>query len=286
MSAGRRTPDFTLLFKTSLNSCAERIAFFGEIGSSSEGRSQSLFSDIDVVCVFSDPPHDDKANLSIYGLYLELTKQLQLKILAEHNMTYHVFPTFRIEDLLRYALHTERRSMHTHRLVHMLVYPSWFHLFKWESNSLAKNIMRTAELQGQCKVAISELFDPESFEDRIQPVVSLLYETLRLLECSLLPEKILEWEVSHKLYYIIKHLTAEMLIEEGHDKREAYLWQTMERLPTLKIGGASSIVSEAIRIRTASHLPSLRRARTLAVDVSEYLREALKVYSDPRGLRY
>lgn len=272
--------DFVQVLEGSLDKyCTDRIDFLGEIGSSIESLSDTLFSDIDVVCVFSRPPEHDKANIEVYEHFIRLMKRLQTRILDDYNLRYTVFPTYRVEDLVRYLLSARKRPSNTYTFVHLLAYPSWFHLSTWEPQSLAEKILWTAKSKGRERIDVPALFERGTFEDRIQPMISLLYETYRLLECSALPKEPLVWEATHKITFIVKHLTAEILIKEGYDPTKAYLWRTMEDLPRLRLESAPSIVAEAVKIRTSHRLPSVTRIRKVASETMDYVKEALRLYA-------
>jgi len=203
-----------------------RVSIVSFLGSESKNEITE-FSDLDVMIILDDPPPDDPTNCQSYFRLVDILKNVQERF-NEKGIYFCIFPTHRVEEFTRKFAYVEYKSKCS--LIHLLVYPSYKSFVSWEIPSIVESICETGKvIYGNKLVLKNAQSEVESldFKQRIEPLLSCLYEAYRYLECSQISDQITCMEAFHMLDYVVKYLCGEVLRSKGYSITEAYSWETI-----------------------------------------------------------
>lgn len=179
-----------------------------------------LDSDIDLFIILDNPPKNDPYNIKSYIKVVEAIKTVEKEIWEETEFHIIDFSTIRIEEYhcKKAVFINEEKKFN----LHLLIYPTVDHFLTWENPSVILSICKYHNLLYGDKDTLQNLIKRikiNSFEERIQPLISLLFETYRniiyYVEVPKELDGILMSEGINKLKYILKFLIWEILIEKS-----------------------------------------------------------------------
>ena len=206
------------------------VSLVAVVGSGLEkDNGSNPFSDLDLMVIFEKNSEDDPSNSKRYLSLIETIKNIQ-KTYAKKGVYFCIFPTFRVQEFTRFLAYDRYRRDYV--LVHLLVYPSVDSFVNWEHPSIVETMCATAKVALGDKRVLEKArqrVKRVSFKERIEFLLSLLYETHRFLECSLVPEEVRVTETIHMLEYIFQYLSGEILRERGYNVNEAYDWRIITK---------------------------------------------------------
>ena len=183
------------------------------------GTFGSLSEDIDVLIILRENDKD-AVNFKHYSNILNQVKKTQQALLKDKIQTV-IFPTFRLQVWAEEKARYKGKNQRTVSL-HLLVYPSLKAFLEWEKSLLAYAILKSFnsfwhhELKPEALKKNTRL---ESLPKRLNPYISLFYETFRLMECGTLDNRLIRKEAFHKLKYIIKFVIFEAYYTKDYSKR-------------------------------------------------------------------
>jgi len=174
--------------------------------------------DVDLFIILNNSPPDDPYNMRAYFKLVEVLKQTVSEIEKKYNVHIVDFSTFRIEEY-HVNLFESFFNQKVRRL-HLMIYPTLRQFLLWENPSIILSICTYYSLlYGDESIInkIKENIEPSPLEERIQPLISLLFETYRNIKIkktvSSQVYKVLLAEGIKKLEYCLKFTIWEILRE-------------------------------------------------------------------------
>lgn len=178
----------------------------------------SAGKDVDLFAVLDNAPTNDPYNIQAYIKLIEAVKTTEKEIEKENTINVVDFSTFRIEHYHCKLMHLEKTGAELY--LHMMVYPTIAQFLSWENHSIISSICSNYTLLYGHKNLLDKIrtsIKTDSFEQRIQPLVSLLFETYRnIIPYNPVPEatkRVLLGEGLKKLEYVIRFILWELLRE-------------------------------------------------------------------------
>ena len=202
------------------------VSLVSFLGSESENNITE-FSDLDVLIILDNPPPDDPTNSRSYFRLVSILKDIQERF-NKKGIHFCIFPTHRVEEFTRKFAYVEYASKHS--LIHLLVYPSLKSFVSWELPNIVESICATGEIIfGNKSILKNAQRQVESldFKQRIEPLLSCLYEAYRYLECSQISDPVIRMEAFHMLEYVVKYLSGEVLRSKGYNIHKIFSWGTI-----------------------------------------------------------
>jgi hypothetical protein len=177
-------------------------------------------NDVDLFIILDNPPIDDPYNVKAYIKLVNVVKRVEKEMVEENNIRIIDFSTIRIKE---YHCRKERLKRDQEvLLLHLLIYPTLDHFLAWENSSIILSICTHHRLLYGDEEILENLrnrIKAGPFEERIQPLVSLLFETYRnmifYVEVPEDLEEILINEGFKKLEYVLRFLIWELLMENN-----------------------------------------------------------------------
>jgi len=231
-----------------------------------------ICGDIDILVIIGSAEVDCERIIERYDLLTNSLKAVQDSFLAEDVMVSMV-PSFRIEEMTRIILVTSRIKARI-VMIHLLVYPTLADLLSWEAPQISLSLLKSARIIAGDKScfldAIKGLEKKVSsmpLRERIDMLRSLLFETYRFLRLSGLSEDILVSEGFHKIQYVTKYLSCEILIDVDVNPSSILEWDDivnyLDSLPEV----LRDIFNELHRLRKVNQHPSLIRLIEICYDL-------------------
>lgn len=178
----------------------------------------SAGKDIDLFAILDNAPTNDPYNVQAYIKLIEAVKTTEKQVVKENRINIVDFSTFRIEHYHCKLMHLGKNGADIR--LHMLVYPTIAQFLSWENHSIISSICSNYTLLYGHKDVFDKInasTTEDSFEQRIQPLVSLMFETYRNIVCyAPVPqetERVLLSEGLNKLEYVIRFILWELLRE-------------------------------------------------------------------------
>lgn len=175
-------------------------------------------NDVDLFAILDNAPINDPYNVEAYIKLIEAVKTTEKEIKKENKISVVDFSTFRIEHYHCKLMHLEETGAEL--CLHIMVYPTIAQFLSWENHSIILSICSNYTLLYGHKNLLDKIrasIKTDSFEHRIQPLVSLLFETYRnIIPCTTVPEetkRFLLGEGLKKLEYVIRFILWELLRE-------------------------------------------------------------------------
>ncbi len=236
--------------------------------------SGSEENDVDVVVILSN--RNQKFVKKFYSLIRNIKRvQEQLK---DYNIFLSVFPTFRLEIFdkeLSYKSFSNKKANLIQ--LHLLVYPNYDYLIKWEDPMVVKTISYASEaVIGDVRKLkkIGENIKIPVFKERIGYLLSLLLENYRFLSCSLLNRDILLQEALHKTLYVVRYITFNYLIEQDCNIKDIITWEKINanrhKITDVKL---LAFFKKAYLWRKTSYTPSLDELLKFNEEILELLED-------------
>jgi len=225
------------------------VSLVSFLGSQSKN-DMTEFSDLDVLAILDDPLPNDPTNSRNYFRLVEILKTIQERFSGK-GIYFCLFPTHRVEEFTRKFAHTEFKSKYV--LFHLLVYPSLKSFVTWELPSIVESICATGEVLFGNKLVLKNILskvESYNFKQRVEPLLSCLYEAYRYFECSQISDQIMRMEAFHMLDYVVGYLCGEVLRSKGYSVNEAYSWGTILRNKVEIVGNSSvGLIDSVYKIR-------------------------------------
>lgn len=178
----------------------------------------NLTNDLDLFIILDNPPTDDPYNIKAYIRLMEVIKAIEKEIAEKNNVRVIDFSTIRIKEYHSSLMYVGEDVKPLD--LHLLVYPTIDQFLSWENHSIILSVCtHHTLLYGNDTVLrnIKKRVRVNSLEERIQSLVSLLFETYRNiftnLQLSKKAETVLINEGVMKLEYVLRFLLWELLRE-------------------------------------------------------------------------
>jgi len=175
-------------------------------------------NDSDLFIILDNPPTDDPYNIKAYLRLMEAIKAVEKEIEEKNNIRVVDFSTIRIKEYHSNLMYVGEDVKPLE--LHLLVYPTIDQFLSWENHSIILSVCtHHTLLYGNDTVLrnIKKRVRVNSLEERIQSLVSLLFETYRniftYLQLSKKAETVLINEGVRKLEYVLRFLLWELLRE-------------------------------------------------------------------------
>jgi hypothetical protein len=212
MSSNPRTTLLEKLKSKILGEIPDRLALLVATKQFLDGK------DVDLFVILENAPTNDPYNVQAYIKLVKALKTTEEEIKKESGINVVDFSTYRIEHYHCRLMQQDKKG--TQIRLHMLVYPTIAHFLIWENHSIISSICCNCTLLYGRQATLDEIRASTRtvcFEKRIQPLVSLLFETYRNAVChTFVPKETKEILVSEgltKLEYAVRFILWELLRE-------------------------------------------------------------------------
>ena len=163
-----------------------------------------------------------------YSNFLNVLAKFAKKM-REKGIQVGYFPTFRLEEVVRFLMPKLKNEDEETVLIHLLIYPTLALFRKWEEPMIVETMTKQAEILYGAENVLNkatENLKRSSKQERVNYLYSLLYEEFRFLWFEEIPEEFRAKEGFDKLQYITKYLAYEF--QGKRTTRDIYgKWETV-----------------------------------------------------------